>query len=671
MNQNYFFNQKRLRLAISLRSGEPSATTRVIRNTRTNTYLTINTKHWPILKKFVKGATLQEIIPQLIEERLCPELNDLYELIMRAWLSEILVSEDESKQLRKLSTDWRQWIRPNVGWFFVSLMTLLGFYAILTTPVSMPHNLFAVIIALICPALAWTASNALAACLLTHFDCDIYPFKLGLTGAIFGLSVDTREGQVLKKSQRLLIPLLLMAGPLGSLLMIKLLAPTALSLGTLVFLTILIPSGKGPARNLFDNLNRTPVESIYKDQFFIENLTVKRSWNNFKRNFQIVATGLEAIYTVVYLCVLALYIQVHVQMSDLLDWEIDLFRFLNSENGMLYGLITLATIFVTFPLINSLIAIFLIFQRKARVLKNNHVRVVKAVMPRKRSTHSIIQSIQVDTPENPLFKLSVFNGLSRESVMEIARHIKVAKFRRGEVIDSTEKKSGRVYMLYQGEIDITVYGNSGRKLIARKCVADEVFGFSILPPLEADEIAFKGRQSGVAFYFTQEEIFNVLVPALGGYEEFMIRVRESYLRHLDITRGWDISTLRYMATKMSFNTFSKGANIIRRTVSTNWFYLLFLGPCDVLKKGKRISILNPGSCMGEVDILRNTDPENDIASREGSMVLEMKNVDFIKLLARDYRAALYFERTASEKLGIPLFPLKGNRFSNVSDTDLR
>ncbi|HRJ47773.1 MAG TPA: hypothetical protein PKY38_10470, partial [Opitutaceae bacterium] len=91
MEINLLLTAKPLRLAPQLNLGGEAGGVLTVKNISERTYLQVTSRQWRVLQFFRETQTVPHLLETLLDQRLCPALGELYELVLKAVRARILV----------------------------------------------------------------------------------------------------------------------------------------------------------------------------------------------------------------------------------------------------------------------------------------------------------------------------------------------------------------------------------------------------------------------------------------------------------------------------------------------------------------------------------------------------------------------------------------------------
>lgn len=136
----------------------------------------------------------------------------------------------------------------------------------------------------------------------------------------------------------------------------------------------------------------------------------------------------------------------------------------------------------------------------------------------------------------------------------------------------------------------------------------------------------------------------------------------AFLQRIPLACDWSPHAMGAFSRRTTFQDFAEGSYIIREGDDNQFFYLLYEGQLIVKKGRTEVALLGPGDFFGEISLLQNSLAQATIVTRTPCRCLIMNKREFIQFLAKDFTVGLRFEEISSQRLGQPIFPLRGKSF---------
>ena len=138
--------------------------------------MTVSPNQWTILQRFEGGNSASKILPELIQNRTCPALNEFYELILKGRKEKMLEptwEEPERAFIRAMNLQWKVTFNGAVGigffCFFFGIAGLSYNYA-----VDLPKGIHQIVVGYLLVILALSIGQVMAACVLRGYECEVY-----------------------------------------------------------------------------------------------------------------------------------------------------------------------------------------------------------------------------------------------------------------------------------------------------------------------------------------------------------------------------------------------------------------------------------------------------------------------------------------------------------------
>jgi len=288
--------------------------------------------------------------------------------------------------------------------------------------------------------------------------------------------------------------------------------------------------------------------------------------------------------------------------------------------------------------------------------------------PEKVALDELASQIRAGTEElelELLHQTTLFNNTSLLGLHRFQGMLGFERFDKGETIFEGEGLIDRALYICSGEVEIVKRFQTGRKIPVPNqgpnTIIDQI---SIMYGTEG-HTTIKAVAPVYCVSFMMEEFKKRIMPILGWNHLERILIRENYLKRLSLTQDLSAETLDFLAGHAKIVQYNQNETVIKEGGDNFYFYILLQGRFDVFKGRRRIGKLSHGEFFGELGILLNSLPTASVVSIEGCICLLIHKSSILQAMGQDYEFAMVVEQEASKRLGKPVFPLKGSRFTNI------
>ncbi|MDP0499266.1 MAG: cyclic nucleotide-binding domain-containing protein [Verrucomicrobiota bacterium JB022] len=642
----------------------------VFKNRKSKTYLTVNRTLAKIILSFRKPTRLKDLFPILIEDRLCPRLDDLYELILQARKAYILLGPDEEEPAFPI-VNWRGALRSEMAtvvslacivvglgcWLFQSQHEDLSIFK---------PNVISLAAGYLGMCLAISIGFIFGASLANWQEREIYRARFNVASLFPHFHVDLRDLQTAGtrvETESALVqiaPLFLLLGG------VSLAYPSAACVVMVFTLLQMLPVKGSAIRILLRSRFARKELSVHEHQDFVGNQTWKRSVYNFKQNLSISYLFAAFGYCLVWLALAGgvLYMTYEITGATFLDFFFagrDLQR-----TAILAGILTFAA--GTITALGIVMEAYFKAKTREKSLAARPRKVQTGPQPHEVALQQLAEQIRDGAAElelELLHETTLFNQTSLLGLHRLQGSLGFERFQKGDVIFDGEGLIDRALYICSGEVEIVKRYQTGRKVPVPNqgpnTIIDQI---SIMYGTEG-HTTVRALTPVTCVSFMLEDFKKRIMPVLGWNHLERMLIRETYLKRLSLTQNLEQGTLDYLAGQAKIVQYKQNETVIKEGGDNFYFYILLQGRFDVFKGRRRVGKLSYGEFFGELGILLNSLPTASVVSIEGCICLLIHKSAILQAMGQDYEFAMVVEQEASKRLGKPVFPLKGSRFTNI------
>lgn len=628
----------------------------VVKNIRNKTYLVVTKAEWKLLQRYSKPISLLDLFLDLIRDRACPPLSELFELLLKARRRFILVTLG-TKGPVVAPADWKYRLNYPLAHFFSLLVILFGAlsmgYRINLAP---PDNLilFTALLAagwvFVCVCLS--VGNFLSASLLTAFEGEVFSPRLNV-GTLFphfdfnrrdavmgGRSCETGMAQVE------VAPMFLYAGTVIWLL------PEASLIAYLGVFYVMAPLKNSPATRFIHAFFRGPQRSV-ATEFALETGDgplgrLKRSLHFLKPNSVII----EVLYALGWMVVAG-------ALGYLVFWDSKVGETIReSGSGETTSVVSLILIVVLAVAILSvgfskLFLRLLSSFRKAERKGQGDVNFQGQELQEKDVNREVMKELIGAMPFS--------QSLSPETINLLTARAQYRFYESDQVLYEPGDTLSHYPIVLFGSLVQEQVTRTGRISVIRTIGAAETFGEDELIDAKPIEYQVRAQRSTCVVFLDRETFHREVISRVGRQRMQEIMQKEGLLREIRLSRSWTPETVQRFAKLVVVNEYPDGSVVLPRGFDNRFFYIVYQGVFSVRLKKKIVARLRRGDFFGEISLLQNSQTTSEVVAEEKARAFTVSKGDFLRFMVTDFSVALQIERIASRRLGHPIFPLGGRK----------
>lgn len=666
LNLRYILSDLEFSLSTDLEEGMVDKGLVMLKHIPSKEYMLVTSEQLIILKRFRKKLSVSRLIPTLIEDRKCPALQELYELILQAIKAGILESEKiRPTGNRAIAAEWNLKLSLKWGVRFAFFSIIFGLGSLWLTGLKLPIaenmdiDLLTVVtfIALghlsICAAIS--LGYFLSACLLRNFHHEVYDVSINWKHLFPHFYVDISDACMSGRHRESsiafvqLAPIFMFAGVIAHT------QPAINFILLLGFFQATQPHRNSSAWLLLKSLFKRKILSTENNPLFPEPLTwmqfIVKKYKKLDKKFLFISS----VYTLLWGGLLGYFF-------------IKLFQFPATIHITSWISQGYHWYFIIFIALLGLLTVFYHYYNciKGRTKPHPPVRKRKA-------------DLQIDSAHNPgltqdrlvnfLRDCLLFQDLSDDELYEIADRLDLRLLKRKQFAFQQGDSASELHIVANGRVEMMTDLKSGRPVRIAELGAGEVFGEKSAIFGSAHTRSIRALKTTWCLVMKTEDFKELLINRIG-FKRLRIIVEKHYFMHrIPLCKEWTKETMVRFAQIATFSRFKPGEQILTRGHTNKFFYVVHEGTLEVRIEGKALSRLQSGDFFGEISLLQNSMCVADVVTVTESRCLIVSRADFLAMIGNDYRFGLQFERIASKRLKRPIFPLKPG--INYSESALR
>lgn len=646
MDPNYLLTLDTLALSRDLTAGVPLQGTIAVKHREGRTWLVVSEAQLLLLEAFRTPQTVPQVLGRSIQRRSCVPFAEFYELILKAYNAGVLQGGG-SLPLPAPALLGRRWLPLSpafaIGWAVVALTALLGLL------LAFPPTRFPGMVDL---GLGWLATIAslsvghgLAASLLIGAGGEVLRPRFAWLNPFPHFTADLTDACMLERTVRVGVAVT----PATPLLTV---AALALGFGWEWGAVPLVASlaHLHPRSRMVEGfqllLGRRPTLTTDRDFQFFANRWPRRRLRAFLRPDPawLVGFRLAAALVWVWMIVRVAYSLVGLPFFGTLGtpglWQAVL--------AVVAGALATAGFAVV-----TTIAAIAVQRRSARFISVARDRAGRWKSPSAAELGE--GAIAATFARSPLFR-SVERGIQTEAA---ARFV-VRRHHAWATLVAPQQPPAEVTLIVKGEVGVYQADPDGGQRLLRVLSEGDLVGAHALVDPDRPSLEVRSRTPVVGLALPVADFGTLVVDRIGPEATHRLAHTCSFLRHLTLCRGWQLSAvlrLSHLATRQSH---AAGERILARGSEPWNFLIVEAGEISLEREGSVRGRLGPGDCFGETDLLQNSATSVDLIARTPTRVLSVHRSDFLRFLTHNHHVAISLEGIASQRLGRPVFPLQSS-----------
>jgi len=659
MDQKFILTRARLRLTGDIEASKPEHGLLILKHIALKTYLVVDENQWRLLQNFREAQPLQELLPRLINERRTPPLRELYELVLKAVYSGMLLvngqpAADAAK--KKQPVEWEQSLSIPFAQCFGVAAILFGFAGLALFPIQTPDRLVEIAVGwlLICAAIS--GGNFLAACILTGLDREVFDARFRWFHPFPHIYCNLEDARMAGRTGETPAALMQLAP------MFFLIGVASLWYRELVYILLFgvfyltLPTGLSAASRLLRSVYRRYPLSTTRDFLFVQNQLL---WTLINTRIKYADKRYLLIFSVFTITWLGSVLMVNLRAFDL---NLDGLTALYVASGA-----SRLTAIIVFGMMAAVVfgaAWFLLW-----IAAMNLVTVVEHAVARRRPGVKLRPGREPSDEEVVAFfqETLLLKGMPEELLQQLAGRVHSVIAQPRQYVFREGDPGDHLYFVVSGAVSVLMDLRSGRRMKITELGPGDVFGEIALLHHVPRTRSIRATRKTFLLALKPEDFRDLIVSNIGAQEVESIIEKQSFLHRIDLCRHWHPQAMVSFAKMAHLAEFEAGELVIKTGLRNQFFYLIYDGLLEVLAGGKRVAKLSTGEFFGEISLLQNSTATADIVALTDTRCLVVQRRDFLEFLAKDFFVGLQFEEISSKRLKHPIFPLTGVAYDDFPE----
>lgn len=648
LDQNTLLTVIELQCAEACRTAQIAPEKIIVKYDPARTYLTMTPMQWRAIRAFVApGRSVPQVLFQLIMDRGCVPLREFYELVVKAVQCGVLQSEGHPPPAAVKPASWRTEIagkRVRIG-AVMAILAALG--AMIAWPMQLPSHALHLFAGWLITCATISLGYWLAAGVTRRANAELYApqfrwktlcphFHVDLDDAIMGgpqVVADTGLARM---------------GPLFLVLAVVAVAAPYLALPLFcAVLWLLSPFWWSPGFVVIHAIYGGPQNDATWHFRFEPNQAIWHAFTTRLKHTSFRFIGIHSLYGTVWLGIvlIAASLLLRANAAELWDGYV-------ASNGLHFTALALLAL-----LSIAVLGVLGVFGGIAFL----HLREWRMERRRRRLKPRPAR-VSAEAVRALLAETLLFRSLPESDREAIALAALPEDYPPGATIIREGDSGDRMFILFSGRVEVLRELVTGRQEPVATLAPGDIFGEIALlrngPRTRSVSVCEKSTVLSLS-----AESFRTLVLAKISRDQVEETIQKmGFLQRIPLACTWTPHAMTAFSRRATFQDFREGDYLIHEGEDNQLFYVLYEGQLSVRRRLKEIAQLQVGDFFGEISLLQNSVAKATIVARSPVRCLTMNKRDFLQFLAKDSLIGLHFESISSQRLGQPIFPLKGKSF---------
>ncbi|MCC5788939.1 MAG: cyclic nucleotide-binding domain-containing protein [Opitutales bacterium] len=643
--QKKLLQKEELIIAPHVQRGQPKNKRLTLKNCLTGSYLNVSEKQLDILARFREGKSVPEVLNELIRNSKSPALVDFYELILKAFIHQILKRKADAvpeKEVLHVRLPLLRW------WVFLPLLLAGCGFALWTMwefPLVFVRHWGDVALGFLVASLSLSLGQVLAGGVIRYFGGAVHRPKLRLLAIPPYVSFDLRDARLIQRSGAVLVGLARLMPFLPALGVVQIYQPTLAVPLLFLFLLHLFPSRGSAVDQILQGLTGRVALDIYRHKIFY--LQERSFLGKLSELMHEDLTYALMRYGFLLLWGFALGLLAYLAFYDYF------FKGISTSLIVYFSLWLFSFVGLAYPL-------FILWRDVFSVRKErNKIDRKFAQIERERSVFDLASPPPATELQNFLAEVPICHPLTDKEIQILSKYSKFIVFENKAIIFDERDPDENLLFLFTGTVDVFRSGGW--------------FGKSKLDRLTSGASLGKtpnwNAKKAPRWYLSRGRT-SFLVAKKGETQELDQVLKKIYSTRAGVYLGflgrtppfanWSSEVLQLIVKESTVITFKKGQKILQMDKANKFFYIVYQGTLSTVAekvRRKRKRILKAGDFFGELSALRNALPAGDVVGEEEGECLALAKSNFIWIATQHPEVILTFEKHASQTLGFPIFPV--------------
>jgi CRP-like cAMP-binding protein len=634
MEINLLLTATKLQLAPHLTLSEEAGGVRTVKNTTERTYLNVTARQWRVLLLFQEAQTVPRLLETVLEQRLCPALGELYELVLKAVRARILV-EPGQVAATVPAANWGFALRPDKLRHSLGALLAVGLVLTLALHPALPPTFLAAGISLAALAAAVLAGGALAAALVCGAGGEVY-LSHGWLPTVTDLPMLTPRDQRVALGA----PIALLAATTGFLAWHR----PEWSLFPLVGLLVsLRPIFHGRISRMIWCGAQPRLSDAEHDFIFPLNRTPRQRWQLLKFGLRHRATWKEIGYGFVWTLALGYFVGV---LTEVPPWTL---TFWQTRGPWLFLSVVAALGLLGVIYLGSEVYLY---ARERAVARHNtfrewHRRWLRRDRPGLSADDKLRAALR-----SPL--LRQFPPPEQAGIAALLEPHRVGPWR---TLHNFDAPVSHVSLILSGKVGVYRQLPSGRRTLVQTLCEDDLVGLHAAADPAFPRFQYRTLTPVTLLRLDWAQAEALIVRRVGPGKLSTLVHKLPFLTRISLCQNWHVQAIQRFAELSTISNYRRDDVMLQEGSFNENFFVMLEGEARILRQGKLRGKVSGGAFFGEIGLLQNSNATASVIANEGARVLCIQRREFLRFVAHNYSVALELERVSSQRLGRPIFPM--------------
>ncbi len=641
MEINLLLTAKPLRLAPQLNLGGEAGGVLTVKNISERTYLQVTSRQWRVLQFFRETQTVPHLLETLLDQRLCPALGELYELVLKAVRARILV-EPGHVPAAMPAVNWGFTLRPAKLRHALGTLLALGLGLTLALHPELPPSWFDAVLSLALLAITLVAGGALAASLVRGAGGEVYLGRYWQPDTSDLILLTPREQRVV-----LAAPIALLAAVTGFLAWHR----AEWSLFPLIGLLVsLRPIFRGPISRMIWCGASPRLSDVAHDFIFPLNRTPRERWRLLKFGLRHRATWKEIGYGFVWTLALGHFVGV---LTDEPPWTL---TFWATRGPWLFLAVLGALCLLGVAYLGSEAGLYL---RERAIARHNTLREWHRRWFRRPAAPAADDRLRA-VLRSPL--LRQFPPPEQAALAALLEPHTAGPWR---VLHDFGAPVSHVSLILSGKVGVYRQLPSGRRTLVQTLCEDDLVGLHAAADPQFPRFLYRTLTPVVLLRLDWAQAEALIVRRVANSRLSTLVHKLPFLSRISLCQNWHVQAIQRFAELSTVHSYQADDTMLLEGSFNENFFIVFEGDARIHRQGRPVGKVSGGAFFGEIGLLQNSNATASVIANAGTRVLAIQRREFLRFVAHNYSVALELERVSSERLGRPIFPMREGDFRST------
>lgn len=637
MEPNLILTAKSWQLASQLERTRAFGGVQCIKNIPERTYLCVTPKQWLVLSRFNEPRTVPQVLEAAVDERICPALNEFYELIVKAVRAKVLV-EPKQTVTPFPAVNWPLSLKPRAWCQVMWLLLIGGLIGTLSLKPTYPVDWADAGAGLGITIATALVGMLLGATLLRGASGEVY-FRNGFLATDDICMLAPREQRLIT-----LTPIALMAAMAGFVAWWR---PEWSSFPIAGLLFQLRPILSGPVNNLIRLGSSERRSDAEQRLIFPYNRTVRARLRAFRRDLRSGMTWVEIAYGVFWTFLLAYFFGT---LAEMPPWRIEFWQ----TQSLRLALAILGSVILVGVM--YLFAQSLVFARNRFNSRSRRV---------KRWYRRWFGNANIPTDDAARLRALLHSPLrmlpppNQQALLKLMR-----PYRAGarKTLHAAREPVSHLSIILSGKVGVYRQTGAGRRVLVQVLAESDLVGLHAVADPSRPEYLYRTITPVLMLRMEWADatanVLSQLPPTVLANQVQKI----PFLTGISLCQHWHRQAIQRFAELSRVRDYAENEVILEQGFYSESFFIMLEGEAHVVSRGKRIAVIGSTNYFGEIGLLQNSNATARVIARSGARCLCIPRKEFLRFVAHNHTVALELERVSSKRLGRPIFPLSPGNF---------